>query len=67
MVESQYFCGFIGILLATFIAPDRYGTFEIRRRRDGICLAKKDSVPKKRIAVVMEHMVLADYQPAVLA
>jgi hypothetical protein len=63
---SQHLGGFVGILLAAFIASNRQAPGQGRPWRESIGLTKRDSMPKQKILVVMKSLVFADYHPAVL-
>jgi hypothetical protein len=63
---SQHLGGFIGIFLAAFIASNRQVSGKRRPRREGIGLPKRDSMPIKKIRLMMKSLVFADYHPAVL-
>ena len=65
MLEPEDFRGFIEILFAALIAPDRKTTVDSRTGSDGVCLGKWDSVPEKQILPNVEPMVLAVDHPKI--
>jgi hypothetical protein len=66
LVESPHFRGFVKILFAAFIAPDREGAIEDRASAKGIRFAKRNSVFKEEILTKMKPIVLAEHHPAVM-
>jgi hypothetical protein len=63
---SQHLGGFVGIFLAAFIALNRQAPVQGRPRREAIGLTKWDSMPIKKIRLMMKSLVFADFYLAVL-
>jgi hypothetical protein len=66
LVESPDFRGFVKILLAAFIAPDREGAIEDGARAEGVRFAKRNPVFKEEILSNMKPIVLAEHHPTVM-
>jgi hypothetical protein len=66
LFESPHVRGFIKILPAAVITPDREGAIELGTRAEGISLAKRDSMPKEEILSKVKPIVLAEHHPAIM-
>jgi hypothetical protein len=65
LLKSEDFRGLINVLFAALIAADPKTTVDSRTGGDGVCLAKRDSVPEKQILPEVEPIVLAGDHPKI--
>jgi hypothetical protein len=66
LVKSPDFRGFVKVLFAAFIAPDREGAIENRTRAESVRFAKRNSVFEEEILSNMKPIVLAEHDPTVI-